>query len=275
MVTLVSLVLIAASPVNDAEFAGRVVSLRGDPTIQHGTLAPVAMLRGDIVRGGDRIKTTRDASLRILLQDDSVLDVAPSSSLRLDAFSFKAKEKSRLAKITMFIGSLWARVSPNVSDGENFFISTPNAVAGVRGTSLLVDVKEGGQTQVTVVSGTVQVRDSYGRANLLQTLQQSNISKKSHTVNRSVNPQTVASFKSALTIRSTLNKTGSENRLQTVDKAIVDKAPPQPATPPVADNTAVNKAPPQRDQGVATVPILDIDPSRNISRLRINVRIKD
>jgi hypothetical protein len=63
------------------------------------------------------------------------------------------------------VGKVWARVTSWFGGGTNdFSISTNNAVAGVRGTELIVIADPDGQTTVLVVHGLVEMSDLAGGA---------------------------------------------------------------------------------------------------------------
>ena len=253
----------------EGDLAGRIIALKGDATLTRPSQTTAPISRGDLLHAGDAIKTADNASLRLLLQDDSVIDVAANTSMKLDAFAFKAKERSRMARITMFIGRLWARVSPNLGDEQNFHVTTPNAVAGVRGTSLVVDVDKGGQTNVTVVNGAVQVRDARGATQMLGALQQSSITRSGQSVSP-VTPQMIGNIRSSVAVRSALvgNATGRLTAYTTARAAQASNTPP-PEAPPAKGVTTT-----PRDSTASTTPPLDIDPSKNFARLKIQVHIK-
>jgi ferric-dicitrate binding protein FerR (iron transport regulator) len=245
--------------------AGRVISSRGHATRRHSAEA-ADLARGSVLYQGDEVQTGEDSALRILLQDDSVLDMAPSTHMRVEAFTYKPKEKTRLAKFTMLLGRLWARVTPSSGDDPSFSISTPNAVAGVRGTSLVVDFTNGA-TQVTVVNGAVHVRDALGGTQLLGPLMQSVVPPASgQVVSQNVGNAFLSQLKAQLNLKASLGNggDGAAHRLQEAGVPAGGQPPPK---------AGPEQAP--RGQGPAAAPPLDLDPSKNIARVRVHVQIKE
>ena len=68
----------------------------------------------------------------------------------------KSVNQSQVARLRVDTGALYIRIQRKLSTGEAFEIITPTTVMGVRGTEFVVAVR-GGDTQVFVLEGTVQV----------------------------------------------------------------------------------------------------------------------
>jgi len=139
---------------------GRVLSVRGitylRPTgkLDEGT---VPVERGMYLEKGAIVRTERNSAVRLLMKDRSILDIGPSSYITLARYEVKKKKKKRSVGLHVFVGRLWARVTKVFSRKKNFDVYTPNAVAGIRGTELVVDVDLRGTSTVTCVSGLVEV----------------------------------------------------------------------------------------------------------------------
>lgn len=257
---------------NEQAAAGRVVVVHGGTSVLHEhKLLPLK--RGDVVYQGDEVETADDGGVRILMQDNSVLDIAANSDMRLDVFAYAPKAQSRLAKITMLIGKLWARVTPGVGGQEDYAVATPNAVAGIRGTSLVVDVSGTGNTQVTVVNGSVNVRDKMGGSQTLGALMQSTVNNKGQTVNHNVPPHVIQGFRGSTQFKSALSADGSSGRLQVANTLVNPGGPsgryagPPTSTPHSTGGTT---------NGVTTTaPPIDLDPSKNLATVTVQVHVKE
>ena len=139
--------------------AGRVVALRGKAwkTVPGAEVpARTPLVGGDRLHEGDVVSTDADSSARLLMSDKSILDVGPRTRVTIKTYQTSPKERKRKVGLTVWLGRLWARVTKSTGGGVDFRVSSPNAVAGIRGTELVVDVAEG-LTEVTVVSGSVEV----------------------------------------------------------------------------------------------------------------------
>ena len=141
---------------------GRVLLTRGDV---------VSVLRaGASVHVGDRIRTGVDGNIRIRFVDDSTVRLAPNAHLEISDFMFEA-QRSRRTSLRLMAGRFRARVAEALSAEDEFEVSTPTAVAGVRGTDFVVGVSgsegSGFETEVGVFSGIVAVADSEGRSEVI------------------------------------------------------------------------------------------------------------
>lgn len=122
--------------------AGQVKSLTGSATLTRaGQTEPV--IPGQLVQAGDELATGENASLGIILRDDTSLSLGPKARLTLDRFVFDpAAEQLGLAAklkrgtLAVVAGQI-ARLAP-----ERTQFSTPSAVIGIRGTKFVVKVDD-------------------------------------------------------------------------------------------------------------------------------------
>jgi hypothetical protein len=119
-------------------------------------------VRGDVTQGGralaigDQIAfeeeiVVRDGRATIELPDGATLRLYPDTRLRLP-------EKNR---VRLFLGKVWALIAKRFE--KDFEVETTNAVAGIRGTELIVETSEK-RTRVAVVTGEVEVANLTKRA---------------------------------------------------------------------------------------------------------------
>ncbi|HQJ41345.1 MAG TPA: FecR family protein, partial [Exilispira sp.] len=120
----------------------------GDVQIAFGetasTAAPVfakAQVNQEL-KAPTRIKTGKDSTIEILLQDKSVLKIGPGSDLLIETWNFDSQSKQKQGIFKLFTGKIMAFVS-KLTGNSSFQIITNNGVASVRGTSFGVNVKEG------------------------------------------------------------------------------------------------------------------------------------
>jgi hypothetical protein len=147
-----------------AQEVGTVASLTGSAELgREGDWRAAAI--SSPVYMGDTIRTGRPGRVRIVFQDDSVLNVGDGSELVVDAQVFDPKGGSYQSTFRLLRGKLRALVSEYYeTPGAGYEVETPTAVAGVRGTEFVVEFDEiRRQTQVVGINGRVAVRGLEGR----------------------------------------------------------------------------------------------------------------
>jgi len=114
---------------------------------------------------GETLRTGNPGRVRIVFQDDSVLNVGDSSEVVIDEQVFDPGAGTHRSSFSLLRGKLRALVSEYYSSpGAAYEIETPTAVAGVRGTEFVLSFDERLQrTEVVGVTGQVAVRNLQGR----------------------------------------------------------------------------------------------------------------
>lgn len=108
---------------------------------------------------GDVILTAKGSRAKILLNDDSILNISESATFKIKDFVYKKKKSFRFASFKMITGSVRTLVGRYFgSKGSGFEIATDTAVVGVKGTDFIVDIGEGGRSEVFSLSGKVSTR---------------------------------------------------------------------------------------------------------------------
>jgi hypothetical protein len=139
---LASFVLLLAPSIADAQTpAGSFASVSGPVQIQRAG-ATIGAAPGIGVDVGDRILTGANGHAVIVLNDQSKLDIAPSSNITLDQFTITGGGTT--TRVGLFSGALRSLVT-HASGGSvaNYEVHTPNAVAAVRGTDFDTTYIEG------------------------------------------------------------------------------------------------------------------------------------
>ncbi|MCA2980384.1 MAG: FecR domain-containing protein [Myxococcaceae bacterium] len=103
-------------------------------TPKGGTASPLA--KGAAVELGDVIDV-KQGNLKLVLNDESVIMLAPGSQLEITEAEFEGQER-RGFKAFLKAGSLWTKVKKALG-GASYEVSTERAVAGVRGTVFRID----------------------------------------------------------------------------------------------------------------------------------------
>ena len=115
--------------------AGVVTTLHGVATVARLAAPPEIPLRfKDDVLFRDRITTREDSVVRVLLGGKALVTVRELSVLTISEEPDKATVELQAGKIALAVAR--QRLRP----GEQIEIRTPNAIAGVRGTVVIVEV---------------------------------------------------------------------------------------------------------------------------------------
>jgi hypothetical protein len=154
---------VAAQTGDSSRNVGVVTTLAGNATVARASLsAPQALRFKDDVFLRDRISTAERSIVRVLLGGKALVTVRELSALTITENTGRSTVDLSSGKIAM--GVLRQRMRP----GEVIEIRTPNAIAAIRGTVLVVELipEPGGSagaprytTKVHVLHGLVEVSD--------------------------------------------------------------------------------------------------------------------
>ncbi len=156
---LLPLLLLATASAAVAEDVGTVAATQGVAEIGRGGAFTAAAV-GATVQLGDELRTGPDGLLRVVFRDESVVDLANGTSLTVDtqvydpaASRFSSLLKLATGKARALVGSLYG------TPGASYEIQTPTAVAGVRGTTFLIEYDPARlATDVIGIDGRILVR---------------------------------------------------------------------------------------------------------------------
>ena len=140
-----------SSPVQKKTASLLVIFTSGDVKISR-TAGEVPAKIGMLVKASDTIKTGKEGAVDLQTRSGSAIRIKSNTTLTVDEISMGSKGANRMSLKT---GDIMAKVKRQ-SAGEKFSISTPTAIAGVRGTSFTVSVnKDGRKPRVKVLNGRV------------------------------------------------------------------------------------------------------------------------
>jgi hypothetical protein len=157
------LVLTVPFSVAAAPEIGKVAKLRGTAHIVRKAVdRPIAVSVGMPVYLNDEVRTAARSSLRIKLEDGSILTLGPKGHLQLNHFEFEPDEEKRSALFDMFRGKLRVFAKDHETfKKKDFKIKTPTAICGVRGTLFLVWVLSDEVTKVFAFKQEVAVANVF------------------------------------------------------------------------------------------------------------------
>src|SRR5262245_58490702 len=157
---LLAMAFVAAggSRASAQEQVGVVDAIEGQAEVLHaGTSAWTPLGEKAPVLLGDQLRTQAGAKLRVVLREDSVLQLGPGSQLAITEQLLAPTVSSRFE---LLFGTLRAIVTERYSQLRGQFeVETPTAIAGVRGTSFIAQYDPAAEeTLVVGIERVTQVR---------------------------------------------------------------------------------------------------------------------
>jgi hypothetical protein len=151
---------IPLSALRQSAVAARIDAYSG-PVRVGGSGRMIGAVAGMMVNEGDAIETGPHAHITLRLADGSLVSIPSQSAVRIDRMRQTALTGSvdRLFEVTS--GEVRAKVTPMKDGQSRFRISTPTAVAAVRGTVFRTGYDPASRTATTaVLEGKVAVTDA-------------------------------------------------------------------------------------------------------------------
>jgi hypothetical protein len=115
------------------------------------------MVKGDLLRHGDRVTTGDQTRVELAMPDDSFLRFDEKTTFELLSVDYDEETKQRDIQVHAALGKTWAKVSGLVGGGGRFQVSSKNAIAGVRGTTFRMNVNPDTSVVVKVYWGEIHV----------------------------------------------------------------------------------------------------------------------
>jgi ferric-dicitrate binding protein FerR (iron transport regulator) len=156
MFGLLSLLPSAAARAQDGKSIGHVTGLEGKVTVlpQGKFTSELLTLRRPLFRE-DIIETDRSSKVRIMLTDTTVISLGEQSRLELKEFSHEARQQTRAGRFAMTLG-VFRAILKEMLPPSTFEVTTPTAIAAIRGTDLMGEVSPD-STAIVVLDGSVEV----------------------------------------------------------------------------------------------------------------------
>jgi hypothetical protein len=113
--------------------------------------------KGTSLNEGDQIRSGPDSKAVATFANQLIVAVEKDSALELEKLQ-QSKKTGMDVKLKLGKGQIWNDVGTLRNKNSKFYIETPQAVTGVRGTIFSVRTTTDAKTNVAVVKGTVDVR---------------------------------------------------------------------------------------------------------------------
>jgi hypothetical protein len=121
---------------------GSVATLQGTASVTRNNATSALQLR-DTVYKNDVLQTNTDGTLGITFDDETTFTLKPNTRLAVDEFIYQQGGTDNAAVFNVLRGTA-AFVAAEVAHTGDMKITTPSSTLGIRGTTGLVEVPEGG-----------------------------------------------------------------------------------------------------------------------------------
>lgn len=163
----VMFLMIMLSSITLANPIAMVVRVKGDVLRITTSEQTNGLSRRDVLEEGDRIRTADNAYVTLKFDDDSVIDLAENTELKISRYRPDEAEESRFL-LELLNGKLRTITGTISKDPDAFELKTAHASIGVRGTEFEVNVVSASETQVQQHAGTVLVRSLEFQGQILE-----------------------------------------------------------------------------------------------------------
>jgi hypothetical protein len=123
---------------------GKVTHVEGRvDVLKTGRQAVVKVARGDDVDVGDVFRTKTHSSAEILFSNQNVLRIDPATRVEINQYYIEGDKSSQVmklqrGKVQAVSGEEFIKRVSSAIEGNKFEVHTPNAVAGIRGSHMIV-----------------------------------------------------------------------------------------------------------------------------------------
>jgi hypothetical protein len=132
-----------AAQTGQAGEIGQVGTLQGEASVTRGNTAAVALKIKDSIFKNDVLSTGANSTLGITFDDETTFSLSANTRIVVNDFVYEENGQSNAASIAVKAGTA-AFVASLVAKTGTMKITTPVATLGIRGTTGVVDVPQGG-----------------------------------------------------------------------------------------------------------------------------------
>jgi hypothetical protein len=137
---------------------GRIVEVTGDvEVLARGETEWKPAEKGMSLDEGYSIRSGPDSNAVAIFAEKMIMAVESNTEIDLEKLQ-KSRRHGINFKMDLNKGQMWSDVGKLKTKRSKFFVQTPQAVTGVRGTVFTVEVSPDNKTKVGVVKGSVDVR---------------------------------------------------------------------------------------------------------------------
>lgn len=137
----------------DGGLSAVVVFSVGESSIMHADATVEKAALGSVLKAGDKLKTGQKAKVDVQFNDGSSVRLAENSDLDFNKIAMKEGGTSD-TQVALVSGKVFAKVNKKQKE-DSFSVVTPTAIAGVRGTSFVMEYGKDNKANVKVLEGAV------------------------------------------------------------------------------------------------------------------------
>ncbi len=137
-ILLLSVIWFSSSYAQEPEHIGIVTAVKGEVVFVRAGKSEVAE-KGTNVFLGDRFETKEASAVKILFEDDTLISIGANTNFDVTEFVYTPKERKSYYNI--FKGRVKAIVQRLEGRDSDVEFATPNAVAGIKGTTEYIDTE--------------------------------------------------------------------------------------------------------------------------------------
>jgi len=146
----------------NAKVVAAISTLKGLVMVKPvGSRKYIPAYKGQMLKNGEWIKTKNGVFVAIIFLDGSNIKIQQQTEIKISSYRMTAKELK--TNLEMSKGQAWSNVADQGAGGE-FTITTPTAVASVKGTEFDLEYDiEKGETTLIVFAGEVEFAGELGK----------------------------------------------------------------------------------------------------------------
>jgi hypothetical protein len=122
---------------------GQVATVQGIATVTRANAAPIPLQVADPIFKNDTLATGPNSTLGVTFDDETTFSLSADTRIVVNEFVFQDGGSANSALFTVAVGTA-AFVAGQVAKTGDMRIATPVATLGIRGTTGVVDVPQGG-----------------------------------------------------------------------------------------------------------------------------------
>jgi hypothetical protein len=135
---------------------GKVTALEGKATVlREGRFAPEPLANQAAIFQEDIIQTDVASKVKITFIDATVISLGEQSRFEVKQFVHSAQQQTLTARLAVTVGIFRAIVKKLIPQ-SSFEVTTPTAVAAIRGTDFMAEVRPN-STAIVVLEGTLVI----------------------------------------------------------------------------------------------------------------------
>ena len=176
----------------NAKVVAAISTMKGPVMVKPaGSRKYIPAYKGQMLKSGEWLKTKDGVFVAIVFLDGSNIKIQQQTEIKITSYRMTAKDLK--TNLEMSKGQAWSNVADQGAGGE-FTITTPTAVASVKGTEFDLEFDEdSGESILTVMSGAVSFSNELG-ALMANAMEAASASKDSGPTKKSISKEDLPSW---------------------------------------------------------------------------------